>query len=88
MEKNYKLDHEELEILNLFEAGKLEPIKNSTLEKSLAENIASAHLKKTARINIRLSEFDLSRIKRLAAQEGLPYQTLISSIIHKYASQA
>jgi len=40
---------------------------------------------KEARINIRLSKTDLEQIKQKAAYEGLPYQTLIASILHKYA---
>ncbi|MDR2428800.1 MAG: hypothetical protein LBD62_03230 [Candidatus Margulisbacteria bacterium] len=46
--------------------------------------IASAN--KTKNINIRISENDLTRVKQKSAEEGLPYQTLISSIIHKYIS--
>ena len=43
-------------------------------------------LRKNKRINIRLPSHDLVEIKRLAAREGVPYQTLISSILHKYAT--
>jgi predicted DNA binding CopG/RHH family protein len=43
-------------------------------------------LKKSRNINIRLTENDLVSIKMLAAREGLPYQTLIGSLIHKYAA--
>lgn len=46
---------------------------------------AIAYLKKDARINIRLSHHDLELIKQKAAYEGLPYQTLIASLLHKYA---
>ena len=42
--------------------------------------------KKSERINIRLTPYDLDHIKRIATKEGLPYQTLISSILHKYAA--
>ncbi|GHT53263.1 hypothetical protein FACS189485_19220 [Spirochaetia bacterium] len=44
--------------------------------------IASAN--KTKNINIRISEYDLGKVKQKSAEEGLPYQTLVSSIIHKY----
>ena len=47
---------------------------------------ASNHLKKDARLNIRISSSDLKLIKDKAAEEGLPYQSLVSSLIHKYAS--
>ena len=42
--------------------------------------------KKTRNINIRISEYDIEKIKQRSAEEGIPYQTLISSIIHKYVS--
>ena len=57
-------------------------------KKNLAEyrKAASNHLKKDARLNIRISSSDLKLIKDRAAEEGLPYQSLIASLIHKYAS--
>lgn len=51
-----------------------------------AEKTALRTLQKDVRINIRLSSTDVANIKMKAAYEGLPYQTLISSILHKYAS--
>ena len=42
--------------------------------------------RKTKNINIRISEYDLSRIRKRSSQEGIPYQTLIASIIHKYVT--
>jgi predicted DNA binding CopG/RHH family protein len=80
-----KLSSEEQEILDLFEQGKLKAVKNTEQKIALARNAAKQHLKKDQRINIRLSSFDLDRIKRISAHEGLPYQTLIASILHKYA---
>ena len=47
---------------------------------------AKATIRKNKNINIRISENDLESIKLLAAREGLPYQTLIGSLIHKYAT--
>jgi predicted DNA binding CopG/RHH family protein len=84
---NDKLDPEEQEILDLFEAGKLLKVDNEEEEKKIAKKAATHHMKKDARIHIRLTQFDLDRLKRKAAIEGLPYQTLISSILHKYVSQ-
>ncbi|ACJ19319.1 hypothetical protein CbuK_2134 [Coxiella burnetii CbuK_Q154] len=43
-------------------------------------------MQKDARINIRISSTDLEQIKQKAAYEGIPYQTLIASILHKYAA--
>lgn len=84
MPKKYLLDQEEQEILQLFEGGKLKQSKSVSQDKAIAKNLAVMHSKKDSRINIRLSQFDLNRIKRIAAREGLPYQTLISSVLHKY----
>jgi predicted DNA binding CopG/RHH family protein len=82
---NFKLDVEEQEILDLLEQGKCVPSENAEEEIKITKEAAKNHFKKDARINIRLTNFDLNLIKSKAAQEGLPYQTLISSILHKYA---
>ncbi len=80
--KKYALDSEEVEILEAYEMGKLdgEPVSDALV---LA---AKETTKKNKSINIRISENDLEAIKLLAAKEGIPYQTLIGSLIHKYAS--
>ena len=79
---NYTLDNEELEILEAYEKGLLEgePVSDALI---LA---AKETTKKNKTINIRISENDLHSIKLIAAKEGMPYQTLIGSLIHKYAS--
>ena len=79
-----KLDPEEKELLNLFENNKLKRSKDAEKEMAIAKLAAAAHIKKDARINIRMSRFDLDRLKRIAVSEGLPYQTLISSVLHKF----
>lgn len=84
--KKYKLQSEEQELLDSFEKGILPTTTHFAIDKKTAELAADNFLKKTERINIRLKYQDLNHIKRIAAQEGLPYQTLISSILHKYAS--
>jgi len=89
MSSKYKnsLDQEEKEILSYFEDNKtLHVSKPIESEKADALLAAKNFLKKSQRINIRMNEFDLNHIKRRAAQEGIPYQTLISSILHKYAA--
>jgi predicted DNA binding CopG/RHH family protein len=48
---------------------------------------ARHYLRKDARMNIRLSTVDLQMLKRRAAEEGLPYQSLITSILHKYVNR-
>jgi predicted DNA binding CopG/RHH family protein len=55
-------------------------------EIAFSRQAAANYLRKDAKINIRLSQFDLEGLKRLAVREGLPYQTLISSILHKYVT--
>ena len=84
--KKIKLDSYEESILKDFEAGELRPVKNGA--KLLKEHAVYARntLKKNKRINIRISGKDLEVIQNKAVTEGLPYQTLISSLIHKYAS--
>ena len=80
--KSYQLEDEEKEILEAYENGVLgsAPVSESIV---LA---AKETMKKNQNINIRISENDLESIKLLAAREGMPYQILISSLIHKYAS--
>ena len=84
--KRINLDAEEKKLLKTFEQGEWKTVKNLAKEKALAKKAASNYLRKDAHINIRLLSSDLERIKQLAAYEGMPYQTLISSILHKYAS--
>jgi predicted DNA binding CopG/RHH family protein len=83
-----KLDKYEQEILTLFEAGKLKAAKDADRKIKIAKEAAANHLKKEERINIRLTKLDLFNLKEIAAAEGLPYQTLISSVLHKYAKNA
>ncbi|OGH14539.1 MAG: hypothetical protein A3H50_03610 [Candidatus Levybacteria bacterium RIFCSPLOWO2_02_FULL_37_10] len=81
--KYYELTKEEQELLNEVEKGKFISAPNLKKEKKRFQTIARNTLNKARNINIRLSERDLSRLKRRAAEEGLPYQTLASSIIHR-----
>lgn len=85
MAKNQKeiiLDDYENEILEAYKNGNLKPSKSQTDYQEIASNT----LKKNKKINIRISENDLSALQRRAAREGIPYQTLIGSVLHKYAS--
>lgn len=84
--KKLNLDAEEKELLNSFEKGEWKTVKNVTQEKNRAKRAATNYLKKDVRINIRISSSDLMRLKQAAAYEGLPYQTLITSILHKYTA--
>ena len=80
------LDAEEKDILDSFESGEWKPVKNPKAEIKKLSEYAKNTLQKDKRINIRMSSKDLDQIQVIAAQEGIPYQTLISSVIHKYVS--
>jgi predicted DNA binding CopG/RHH family protein len=73
-------------LLNALVDGQLKRARNAQKEIRLAESAAKEYLKKNARINIRLSRPDVLRLKRKAAERGIPYQTLIASILHQFAS--
>jgi len=79
-----KLDREEREILEAFEKGQLKRSKKVTSLLNQHKSAAEATFKKDARINIRLSSRDLRAIQSRALKEGIPYQTLVSSVLHKY----
>jgi predicted DNA binding CopG/RHH family protein len=80
-----KLPNDEKELLNAVEAGEYESLLTKSRKKEL-EAIATNTSKKDKRINIRISNRDLTAIQSRASEEGIPYQTLVSSIIHKYVS--
>ncbi|MCY3750956.1 MAG: CopG family antitoxin [Gammaproteobacteria bacterium] len=80
-----RLDSEEKEILEAFNAGKLKRVQDVNQELSRHKAIAEATFKKDTRINIRLSSKDLRALKARALKEGIPYQTLVSSVLHKFA---
>ncbi len=81
----YKLDKEEQEILEAFDSGEMHPMSNTKKEMEKHKEYAANTFKKDKRINIRLTSRDLSSIQKLALREGIPYQTFIASILHKYA---
>jgi predicted DNA binding CopG/RHH family protein len=79
-----KFDSEENEILEAFESGKLKKTKNAKKQIQQHKVAAEATFKKDARINIRLSSRDLRSLQAKALMEGIPYQTLVSSVLHKF----
>ncbi len=79
-----KLDKEEKELFDSVERGEWRSVPNLEQEIQEAKKIAGATFKKTERMNIRISPKDLNSLKIEALKEGIPYQTLVSSIIHKY----
>ena len=80
----YKLDQEEKEILEAFERDELKSVPNAVQEIVEARQAARNTFNKTKRVNLRLTERDFHITHVKALEEGLPYQTLLSSIIHKY----
>lgn len=80
-----KLEKEERELLDSVESGRFESILTSARRQEL-QAAASNTSRKDKRINIRLSNRDLMAVQSRASEEGIPYQTLVSSIIHKYVS--
>ena len=81
--KNYKLDSEEQEILDTFNRGEWVS-KGENLDKY--KEAAKQTFAKTHRINFRVSEKDFRSIQVKSRKEGIPYQTLVSSVVHKYLS--
>jgi len=79
------LSQEEQEVLSDFESGEFESVLTSSRKAEL-QKIAENTFKKDKPINIRLSSHDLSAIQRRAVEEGIPYQTLVSSVLHKFVS--
>ena len=79
-----KLSKEEMELLDSYEKGEWKPVKDSLKLKRRYIQYAKNTLKKNCRINIRLSENDLEGIQMKAVQEGIPYQTLVTSVLHRY----
>ena len=81
-----KLDKEETELLRSFEKGEWQSVKNVKKEIAKYTEYARAALRKDKRINIRIMQRDLELLQRKAIEEGMPYQTLITSILHKYVN--
>ena len=81
-----KLTKEEKEITRSNERGEWKPVANRKAEVRRYQSYARDALQKSARINIRLSPQDLEGMQQRAMQEGIPYQTLVASIIHKFVT--
>jgi len=86
MIKMSRMTKEEKNLLNSYEKGEWKSVKNLKTEINRYQRIAQATIRKDKRINIRIAAKDLEDIQKKALEEGIPYQTLISSILHKYAS--
>ena len=80
-----KLDKSEKELLAAYEAGEFKSVLTPARKKFI-KRAAEQTIRKDKRINIRISGCDLNAIQRRALEEGIPYQTLVSSVLHKYVS--
>jgi predicted DNA binding CopG/RHH family protein len=83
---NIKLDAEEKELLASYEADEWQSVGNLEEKTQTYSEYASATFKKDRRVNIRISNKDLEALQKRALEEGLPYQTLIASVLHKFVS--
>lgn len=83
-EKN--LTNDEAEVLASYESDEWQSVKNTELEIARYRQSARATFRKDKRLNIRISTKDLLDLQKRAIRDGIPYQTLISSVLHKYVS--
>ena len=88
MNKNKYLDAEEKDIIESYENDEWQSIENLDKEIQIHTQYARNTSIKNKRINIRITEKDLLRLKEKSQIEGIPYQSLVSSIIHKYINGA
>lgn len=84
--KKVKLDKEEAALEKEIENGEWVTVPDMENETTKIRVQAHNFLNKNKKINLRLSDWDYNKIKMKAVQEGLPYQTLISGLIHKYVT--
>jgi predicted DNA binding CopG/RHH family protein len=68
------------------ENGEWRPVTNLDEQRKALRSAAAATFRKDRRVNIRISGKDLDALQKRALEEGLPYQTLIASVLHKYVS--
>ena len=83
---NDKMSAEERDILDRFQRGELRSTTNAEQEIKAARQAARNTFNKTKRVNLRVTERDFNLAHSRAREEGIPYQTLLSSVIHKYLS--
>ena len=80
------MNDEELALMNSVEQGEWQSVNNFAQMKKTLMKAAMETAAKNTRINIRMAKRDVTAIKSKAMEQGIPYQTLIASILHKYAS--
>jgi predicted DNA binding CopG/RHH family protein len=80
------IDEEERELLMSTQNDEWITVTDIDKQKRQAQEYAEATIRKDKRMNIRISERDLRNLKKRALEEGIPYQTMVSMILHKYLS--
>ncbi len=80
-------DEEERILIESIENEEWVPVDDLQAAINEAKSIARSTRTKNTRINIRLASSDLKILKTKALEEGVPYQTLVSSVLHKYAKE-
>jgi len=86
MKKEQYIDEEEKDFIESFERGEWQTVAGVVKEAEASREYARNTLKKDKRINIRLSEKDLEDLRVMAVENGIPYQTMISSVLHRFAT--
>ena len=81
-----QLDEEEREILESYERGEWVSVHDEAAAIARHQAVAANTLRKDRRVNIRITGYDLAALQTIAGEEGLPYQTLMASILHKYVT--
>jgi predicted DNA binding CopG/RHH family protein len=83
--ENQVLDDEELQITKDMKSGLYKPTRKLAERKAEHKSAAENTLKKTP-ITVRVQAMDIARLKLIASKQGIPYQTLVSSVLHRYAT--
>lgn len=83
---NVALNDDEQEIEDALDFSKARRVKDAKAKIASLKKAAKNYLRKDKQINIRIASSDLVLLKEAAADEGMPYQTLIASVLHKYAA--
>lgn len=84
--RSYQLDPQEQELLDSIERGEWKSVDNFEEEKKRYQTLAKQFLAKSKNINLRIQPTTLEKLKTKAIKLGMPYQTLASSILHRYAT--
>lgn len=80
------IEQYEQDILKDFDENNFISVSDADKKMTLARQAADNYTKRNNRVNVRISGSDLSMVKKTAVREGIPYQTLLASIIHKFAT--